>query len=158
MPDHTDVQISLQAISKLSLERGLTSKRDLAKALDVSPTMLGAFLNSRDPLKRNARLLSMVLQRDPSELLEPIDKFKLQEWMARRRIPTEKALAHEMGISPSSLSMMFELPEGGEKNQKRFDPVKQIAYQTANFFEVQLDELLVYPEEVPEEFEAMLRY
>lgn len=155
----TDVKLNLRTISALSLEREIRNKRELAKELDVSPTMLGAFLNSQDPLKRNARLLCMVLDRAPEEFLEPIDKFRLQEWMAKRRIPTEKALAHEMGISPSSLSMMFEVPEGASSDaEKRFDPVKQIAHQMAAFFGVNLSDLLEFSQHVPEDFEELMKY
>jgi hypothetical protein len=154
-----DVTLDVRKISQLALERDLKRKRDLSNALEVSPTMLGAFLNSRDPLKRNARSLIQVLRRQPDELLQPIDKYKLQEWMALRRIPTEKALAHEMGISPSSLSMMFEPVNPDEENpDKVFDPVKQVARKLAGFFNAELKDVLVFSDALPEEFEEMLKY
>lgn len=154
-----NVILNVKKISKLALDKGLKRKRDLAKELGVSPTMLGAFLNSRDPLKRNARLLTEVLQRPASDFLEPLDKFRLQEWMAQRRIGTEKALAHEMGISPSSLSMMFEpVDPNNDESDKVFDPVKMVARKLAAYLNLELKDILEYSDELPEEFEDMLRY
>lgn len=153
-----NVQLNVKKISTLALNKGLKRKRDLADQLGVTPTMLGAFLNSRDPLKRNARLLAEVLKRPPNELLQPIDKFRLQEWMAKARISTEKALAHEMGISPSSLSMMFEHNNPSDATDKVFDPVKAVAHKMAEFFGVELKDLIAESPDLPEEFEHMLKY
>jgi DNA (cytosine-5)-methyltransferase 1 len=63
-----------------------------------------------------------------------IDKFKVRELMAQKKIATQKELADMLGISKNQLSNILS---------DKFNPIKSNVVELANFLEVDPLEIIV---------------
>jgi DNA (cytosine-5)-methyltransferase 1 len=70
-----------------------------------------------------------------------IDKFKVKELMAKKKISTQKELAQMLGISKNQLSNILS---------DKFNPIKSNVMELANFLEVSPLELIEEKKETDE--------